>query len=418
MRRFGIAFAVAICTLAAVETFGADTSKTTAASTKKKKKKKKPGTSVAATRPAVVKSAAPNAWAPKPASSTRIPTSHFVPSRTRKPARIAYSPWKSPTFADSTMGDNVDGEDLVVRRAAVDALGPYNGTVVVADPNTGRILSIVNQKLALNTGFQPCSTIKIVCALAALSEGIVERGTKLRLSRYQSMDLTEALARSNNVYFSNLGIKLGFERVSHYAKLYGLGEKAGIGIEGEQPGFFSPTPSKFGGVGMMTSYGEGIQLTPLQLTSLVSAIANGGTLYHLQYPRTKAEAAIFTPRIKRQLDIEKHIPEVKPGMMGAVEYGTARRANYDVNEPFMGKTGTCTDRTTPTHLGWFGSYNEIGKNKLVVVVLLTGGKHVNGPVAAQVAGGVYKGLSHQNYFVQASLNAPLGLVSTQACCAR
>ena len=59
-------------------------------------------------------------------------------------------PWSEPTFADSTVGDSVDGEDLTVRRAAVEALGPYNGTVVVADPQTGRILTIVNQKTALS----------------------------------------------------------------------------------------------------------------------------------------------------------------------------------------------------------------------------------------------------------------------------
>src|SRR5579859_1548024 len=58
------------------------------------------------------------------------------------------SPWTTPTFADSTQGDSVDGEDLMVRRAAVAALGPHNGSIVVADPNSGRILTIVNQKLA------------------------------------------------------------------------------------------------------------------------------------------------------------------------------------------------------------------------------------------------------------------------------
>ncbi len=61
-------------------------------------------------------------------------------------------------------------------------------------------------------------------------------------------------------------------------------------------------------------------------------------------------------------------------MMGAVEYGTARRIGFDPNEPIYGKTGTCTDSRTPTHLGWFGSFTEVGKNKLVVVVLLTGGR--------------------------------------------
>jgi hypothetical protein len=54
---------------------------------------------------------------------------------------VRRGPWSEPDFADSTLGDNVDGEDLVVRRAAVEALGPLNGTVVVTDPNTGRILN-------------------------------------------------------------------------------------------------------------------------------------------------------------------------------------------------------------------------------------------------------------------------------------
>ena len=92
---------------------------------------------------------------------------------------------------------------------------------------------------------------------------------------------------------------------------------------------------------------------------------------------------------------------VKPGMMAAVDHGTARRAQYNANEPILGKTGTCTDRSTPTHLGWFGSFNEVGHNKLVVVVLLTGGKPVNGPVAAAVAGSVYRNLSSQQFFAVA-----------------
>jgi len=85
-------------------------------------------------------------------------------------------------------------------------------------------------------------------------------------------------------------------------------------------------------------------------------------------------------------------------MQGAVEFGTARRAKYDPEDPIMGKTGTCTDKRHPTHLGWFGSYNEVGNTKLVVVVLLTGGHVVNGPIASGIAGSVYRNLSAQNYF--------------------
>ena len=311
-------------------------------------------------------------------------------------ARTLRGPWRVPTYADSTEGDRIEGEDPTVRRAALDALGKLNGTVVVADPETGRILSIVNQRLTFRDGFQPCSTVKVPVALAALSESIVERDTRIRLYGRTSMTLTEALAKSSNQYFASLGQKLGFERVSYYAHLFGLGEKAGLDIEGEQAGLLPPAPPK-NGMGMMTSFGDGISLTPLELTALVSAVANGGTLYYLQYPRTQDEAQTILPRVKRHLDIEALIPEIKPGMAGAVEYGTARRIGFDPAEPIFGKTGTCTDERSPTHLGWFGSFSETSRGKLAVTVLLTGGHGVSGPAAAGVAGNVYKNLGAVDY---------------------
>src|SRR5579872_3643465 len=129
---------------------------------------------------------------------------------------------KSPPV-DPTAGDNVDGDDLVVRRAAVEALGPQNGSVVVVDPNNGRILTVVNQKLALAGGFTPCSTIKLVTALAALSEQVVSRSDTIHLSRYLNFNLDDALAHSNNEYFGELRKRLGYDRVERYAKMLGLG---------------------------------------------------------------------------------------------------------------------------------------------------------------------------------------------------
>jgi penicillin-binding protein 2 len=316
-------------------------------------------------------------------------------------AKIPRGPWRVPTFADSTDGDRVDGDELVVRRAAVDALGKMNGTVVVADPQTGRILTIVNQRLALRDGFQPCSTVKVPVALAALSESVVERDTRIRLYGRTTVAMTEALAKSNNQYFASLGQKLGFERVSYYARLFGLGEKAGLDIEGEQAGLLPSAPPK-NGMGMMTSFGDGIALTPLELTALVSAVANGGTLYYLQYPKTQEDAQGLLPRVKRHLDIELLIPEIKPGMQGAVQYGTARRIGFDPNGSIYGKTGTCTDERSPTHLGWFGSFSETGRGKLAVVVLLTGGVGVSGPTAAGVAGNVYKNLDAAEYVARST----------------
>jgi cell division protein FtsI/penicillin-binding protein 2 len=299
----------------------------------------------------------------------------------------------------------------------VEALGSYNGSVVVTDPETGRILTVVNQKMAFQSGFTPCSTIKLVTALAALNEGLVERSTLLRLGRRYTLDLTQALARSDNPYFMRLGNKLGFERVTQYARLFGLGEKAGLGIEGEEPGVLPLVPPEYGGVGIMTAFGLGISLTPLELSALLSALANGGTLYYLQYPKSQEEAADFVPKVKRELDLGTEISDVKVGMRAAVEAGTARRAD-DPTQPVLGKTGTCTDFRARAHLGWFGSFNDVGRNKLVVVVLLTGGRSVSGPVAAGVAGAFYRQLSEQQYFASTSGVTPADLIATQACCAR
>ena len=330
------------------------------------------------------------------------------------PAVIAGGPWKEPTYADSTVGDHVDGEDLTIRRAAVEALGSYNGSVVAVDPTTGRILAMVNQRIATSGGFQPCSTIKVSVALAGLSAKVIEPPTKLRLPGMR-MDLTYALAHSNNYYFATLGQKLGFEKFSYYAHLLGYGERAGLNIPGEQSGHFPAAIPRNGGVGMLTSFGEEIEQTPLQLAALMSAIANGGTLYYLQYPQSQEEARNFVPRVKRKLDIAGLIPVIEPGMRGAVEFGTAHRARDDGD--IAGKTGTCSENHT--HLGWFGSFNETGKRKLVVVVLLTGGKPAIGPLAAGIAGDVYRRLGDDNYFADAtSTHAIPALISRQICCQR
>lgn len=340
-----------------------------------------------------------------PVHTASLQKTRSATARTARPVAggpvIAGGPWTSPTYADSTAGDNLDGEDLEIRRAAVEALGDYNGSVVVVDPVTGRVLTMVNQKIALSSGFQPCSTIKVSVALAGLSEKVIQAQTKYRLGGMK-MDLTYALAHSNNYYFSTLGQKLGYDRVSYYSHLFGYGEKAGLNIPGEQAGRYPTAPPKNGGVGMLTSFGEEIQQTPLQLAALMSAVANGGTLYYLQYPRSAAEIQSFVPKVKRKLDIEGLIPAVKPGMRGAVEFGTAHRARED--GPIAGKTGTCTENHT--HLGWFGSFNDVGQRKLVVVVLLTGGRPAIGPQAAGIAGDVYRRLGEKNYFQSGELITP------------
>ena len=300
---------------------------------------------------------------------------------------------------DQTVGDVTVGEDAVVRAAAIEALGNHNGTVVAIDPNSGRILAMVNQKMALADGAEPCSTIKVAVALAALSENVITKDTPIQLGRRSRMNLTQALAHSNNLFFETLGRRMGFEKVSYYAHQYGLGELAGWNIEGEHLGVYpdEELPASLGGVGKMCSFGESISMTPLQLGALVAAIANGGTLYYLQHPRSAEEILNFEPRVKRYLDIGPLIPEVSPGMAAAVQYGTAQSVRWTfTEEPVLGKTGTCSNKGR--RFGWFASFANTLQGKLAVVVFLEGGRPTFGPKAAEIAGRMYRNLYDHSFF--------------------
>src|ERR1700733_9789618 len=303
-------------------------------------------------------------------------------------------------YGDPTKNDNADYDDPEIRQIAVNALGHANGSVLAMDPSTGRILTIVNQKMAFSSGFEPCSTIKPVIALAGLQEGVITRDTMLQVGHRRYMDLTEAMAHSNNVYFEAVGTRLGFPRVHRYAQLVGLGTRAGYDIPEEQPGLVPSVPPAYGGVARMSSFGEGFRLTPLQLASLVSTLANGGTQYYLQYPRTAEARQNFQPRVRQQLDIAPLLPDLREGMLAAVMYGTAKQSYAPDGEQALGKTGTCNDESLGGRLGWFVSYADQAHPKIVLVVLLRGGSRlVSGPRAADVAGRIYRELRGKNYFV-------------------
>ena len=304
------------------------------------------------------------------------------------------------SFTDSlTLGDSASGEDPVVRAAAVQALGNMNGTALAIDPSNGRILAMVNQKLALSSGAEPCSTIKLAVTLAALDEGLIKRDTPVNLGGHYTLTLTPALAHSINPYFETLGRMMGFERVKHYANQFVLGELAGYNIPGEQLGVYpdAELPAAQGGVGRMCSFGEGISMTPLQLGALVSAIANGGTLYYLQHPQSPEEIANFVPMVKRTLDIAPLIPEMRDGLEGTVDYGTGRALRASFREfPVLGKTGTCSNNGT--RFGWFASYADTPTGRIVTVVFLEGGRPMFGPKAAEITGQLYRALWDSSYF--------------------
>ena len=279
--------------------------------------------------------------------------------------------------------DDVTAEDPEVRRVAVAALGNHAGTVVVMDPMTGRIYSVVNQEWALRRGFKPCSTIKLVTGVAGLAENVIspnESGT-VRL------DLTSALAHSDNPYFQRVGSQIGFDKMVEYARTLGLGEKTGANVPFEfagrlpenKPGFIERR---------MFSHADGFEVTPIQLGTLVSAMANGGRLLTPQITR----AAKFNTKVRRQLDISADVwQRMIPGMVGAVNYGSGRRA-YDPTQTVAGKTGTCIGQG-----GWVGlftSYAPLANPRLAVVVI-TQGTDARRHFPAAVAGTIYRELAHR-----------------------
>lgn len=292
--------------------------------------------------------------------------------------------------AANILKDEVTGEDMQIRRAAVSALGNHAGSVVVMDPKTGRIFTVVNQDWALRKGYKPCSTIKLVTGLAGLGDKVIDpqETVNISLQKYR-LDLTDSLAYSNNPYFQSVGGRVGFDRMVSYARELGLGERTGINHANESMGRV-PTYKTGYAVNHMSSHGDDFEVTPVQLASLVSAIGNGGTLLTPHLPRTPQEDVNFKPEVRRRLNIpQENLRRMIPGMIGAVNYGTAKLA-YDPVQTIAGKTGTCIGQGS--WLGLFASYAPVADPRLAVVVV-TRGSGERGRVAAGIAGKIYRALN-------------------------
>ncbi|MDX6304664.1 MAG: penicillin-binding protein 2 [Blastocatellia bacterium] len=284
--------------------------------------------------------------------------------------------------------DDVTGEDPEIRRVAVNALGHHAGTVVVMDPQTGRIYSVVNQQWALREGVKPCSTIKLVTGLAGLNEKIIDPANTAAISYSNKVDLTSALAHSKNEYFQQVGGQVGFKKMISYARQLGLGEKTGINLSNESQGSVPKAKTGFA-VNHMSSHGDDFKVTAVQLATLVSAMANGGKLITPFVPRTLKDERRSAPKVRRLVDINADSFErMVPGMIGAVNYGSGRRA-FNPRETIAGKTGTCIEQGV--WVGLFTSYAPLNNPRLAVVVIGRGADGRNHfPVT--VAGRIYRDL--------------------------
>lgn len=287
---------------------------------------------------------------------------------------------------DNIAKDRTDGEDLNIRNVALNALGDQAGSVVVMEAQTGKVLTVVNQEWAVRRTIRPCSTIKLVTAAAGLNEGVIDKQTGAVKNVSTRRMLDDALAHSDNPYFQRVGASLGNDKLVEYGRKYGLGEPTGINLENESPGRLPVNNSN----ARIYSHGDDTEVSTIQLAVMASAMTNGGHRVLPRIPRTAEQNERFPTFYKANVELpQQNVRRVIPGMMGAAEYGTARRG-MDQNLGVAGKTGSCIDKGT--WVGLFTSVAPIEQPKYAVAVILRGPKQ-RGRYAAAVASKIYSALS-------------------------
>jgi penicillin-binding protein 2 len=334
-----------------------------------------------------------------------------------------------------------------------------SGAVVAIEVNSGRLLmlasspvleldqflggiSIKNWQAMLDNPYHPlinkivhgqyppASTYKIVTAVAALAEGVVTPDTSVycpghyrfgnrtyrcwKHSGHGAVNLKRALSESCDVYFYQIGQRLGVNRLASYANRLGLGKKTGVEMEHEKSGLIPTAEWKMKRYGrpwqegetLSIAIGQGFNLvTPLQLALMTATVANGGVLYKPTLIETVRDpdgriVEQFQPTVVDRFDGQGHnLQIVKEALIEAVNgrHGTARRARLK-NITVAGKTGTAQvvrlkqykhlkEEDIPYKYrdhAWFTCFAPAEKPEIAVTVLVEHGLH-GGSAAAPIA---------------------------------
>ncbi|PLX89411.1 MAG: penicillin-binding protein [Desulfuromonas sp.] len=251
------------------------------------------------------------------------------------------------------------------------------GTVVMLEPATGKVLAMASypefnpndlaghrpqqwRNRAICDTYEPGSTFKVILMAAALSEGVVNTRQKLYCEdgtfrvggrtvhdhdKYQELTPAEIIKYSSNIGAAKIGKLLERQKYYRYIKAFGFGEKSGIDLPGEVHGLLN-SPDKWFEIDLAAiSFGQGVSVTPLQLTSAVSAIANNGYLMEPYVVERMVDSeggvvAEIQPRAVRKV-ISSEVAEQVTAMMVATteEGGTATNARVPGFQ-VAGKTGT------------------------------------------------------------------------------
>ncbi|HKK01525.1 MAG TPA: penicillin-binding protein [Desulfuromonadales bacterium] len=261
--------------------------------------------------------------------------------------------------------------------SGVSAVHARGGTVVMLDPQTGKVLAMASQpdynpnalskytprdwrNRAVCDTYEPGSTFKIFLMSSALDAGVVHTGETFNCEngayaiggkiihdheKFGQLTITQILKYSSNIGAAKIGALLGRERFYRYIRDFGFGSRTGIDLPGEVDGLLRK-PSDWFDVDLATiSFGQGISVTPIQLATAAAAVANGGSLmrpYVVERVEAPSGAVVYKadPKVVRHVVSEAATGKVRAMMIQAVEDGgtgtLAKVPGYEVG----GKTGT------------------------------------------------------------------------------
>ena len=314
--------------------------------------------------------------------------------------------------------------------AAVTQSHAESGTLIVQNPHTGEILALANyptfnpnlskqitpshlKNHAVSDVYEPGSTFKVITISAALEEkvtrpeevfdcqmgSIVINGRRIHdWKAFGNLSVSDILAHSSDVGAIKIALRLGDERLYKYIRGFGFGQYTGIELPGETRGLAKPvnhwSKVSIGAISM----GQEIGVSPLQLTNMISVIANGGVWVapHIvaatMQPQATPQLIAFQPTQPRQVLSPLTATQMKQMMQGVVLHGTARRAILE-GYSSAGKTGTAqkVDPATGTYsktkyVASFAGFAPVNNPSITVAVILDSpvGPHHGGEVGAPV----------------------------------
>ena len=334
--------------------------------------------------------------------------------------------------------------DMGVQKLAVELLSGHRGALVAMDVRDGAVIALAstptydNNPLAWGVSdrewnsilsdparpmldrcisglYPPASTFKAFMSLAALEEDMITRSTSffcggaLRLAGrsfrcwrrggHGTMNVLSALQHSCDVYFYQVGMRMGIDRLTRWGRKFCLGEPTGIDLPGERPGTL-PNPdwkkrrfkeNWYQGDTVNYSIGQGyVLLTPLQLARVYAAIANGGKLV-----RPYLCAQNYSEPIDMRLTPAK-LSLVQKGLDYVVKRGTGARAGR-FGVTVAGKTGTAQNAHGDDH-ALFAGYAPAEAPRYVAVAVVEAGKHgssVASPIVGEILAHILNHLSDE-----------------------